>query len=107
MKIPKKVDYAVKIFQIVDEHPKTTTELASQLKTSVFFLQQIVARLHRAGLVLVVRGPGGGVKNYVLVTNLYSIARALGYTDKSLSGLDGGYLDLLKQYKVQSNLFTV
>jgi Rrf2 family iron-sulfur cluster assembly transcriptional regulator len=46
----------------LDERPVSLTEIAAAQMLSVAYLEQIFARLRRAGLVESARGPGGGYR---------------------------------------------
>lgn len=43
-------------------HPVTLTDIATRQTISLSYLEQLFSRLRRAGLVVGVRGPGGGYK---------------------------------------------
>ena len=44
------------------QHPVTLTDIATRQTISLSYLEQLFARLRRAGMVTGVRGPGGGYK---------------------------------------------
>ena len=64
MKLNSKASYAVKaIVDLLahgDGQPVALAELAARQDLSLSYLEQLFARLRRAGLVRAVRGPGGG-----------------------------------------------
>ena len=45
-----------------DDRPVTLAEIAERQQLSVAYLEQLFARLRRRGLVMSVRGPGGGYR---------------------------------------------
>ena len=45
-----------------DDRPVTLAEIAERQQLSVAYLEQLFARLRRQGLVMSVRGPGGGYR---------------------------------------------
>lgn len=52
------------------KHPVTLTDIATRQTISLSYLEQLFARLRKAGMVKGVRGPGGG---YTLSRNAYDI----------------------------------
>ena len=64
MKLGTKGRYAVMAIADLarhgDESPVTLSEIAQRQQISLSYLEQIFAKLRRAGLVKSVRGPGGG-----------------------------------------------
>lgn len=103
MKVPKKLDLAVRLIKTLGvEQPKRVQDVAPAIGTTVNFLEQIARRLRVAGIIQSVRGPGGG---YVVVNRkvtLYDVSRALQYTDEEMSGLDGQVILLLKGWIVRN-----
>lgn len=103
MKVPKKIDLAVKMIKRLDTvNPKRVLDLSTEVGTTVNFLEQIARRLRMASLIKAYRGPGGG---YVVTENkvtLYDVALALQYTDQEMSGLDGELLVIFKSWVVRS-----
>lgn len=86
MRLPEKVRIAIDLLSLLrsngDEKPKTVSDLASQVDTTELFLQQIVRKLGQAGLVIVSRGPGGGLQksgSETAVPNVLTVCQALGY----------------------------
>ena len=66
MRLTTKGRYAVTAMLDLAFHsrvkPVTLTEIATRQTISVSYLEQLFSRLRRAGLVVGVRGPGGGYK---------------------------------------------
>lgn len=104
MKVPKKIDLAVKTIKKLDMvNPKRVADLATEVGTTMNFLEQITRRLRMANLIKAHRGPGGG---YVAVqgkVTLYDVSKALQYTDQEMSGLDGELLNIFKSWTVRDS----
>lgn len=66
MKLGTKGRYAVMamvdLAKYSDKKPITLSEIATRQEISLSYLEQLFAKLRRAGLVKSVRGPGGGYK---------------------------------------------
>ena len=66
MKLSTKGRYAVMAMVDLAAHygegPVTLSDIASRQEISLSYLEQLFAKLRRAGLVQSVRGPGGGYK---------------------------------------------
>ena len=107
MKVPKKIDLAVKTIKLLDTtNPKRVSDLATQVGTTDNFLEQITRRLRLANLIKAKHGPGGGyVANNGKVT-LYDVSKALQYTDQEMSGLDGELLLIFKSWVVRNGTET-
>lgn len=62
MKLNKKVELGIKALNALKNRPNPTrtVDIASEVGTTVNFLEQIMRNLRRAGIVTVKRGPGGG-----------------------------------------------
>ncbi|WWO99349.1 MAG: Rrf2 family transcriptional regulator [Candidatus Dasytiphilus stammeri] len=75
MKLTSKGHYAViAILDIaLNSHlgPVSLTDISKRQGISVFYLQQLLAKLRKQGLVSSIRGPGGG---YILVKKINEIA---------------------------------
>ena len=87
IKQPKEVMLAVDIINKLSDKPITSKELSDSLAEGQAFIQRIIYKLGKAGLVKVVRGPGGGVVwadvNTVGELNLGQIYLALGRVSES------------------------
>lgn len=81
MKLNKKVELGIKAVNALKNRqtPTRTADIASEVGTTVNFLEQIMRNLRSAGIVTVKRGPGGG---YSLDTSktvtAYLVAQAVG-----------------------------
>ncbi len=93
MKINKKLELAIRSVKALQTRntPTRTADLATEVGTTLHFLEQIMRNLRTAGLVVSVRGPGGG---YVLAdrgtgteVTAYDVAKAVGRLNQ---GLDAG-----------------
>jgi DNA-binding IscR family transcriptional regulator len=103
MKIPKKLELAVKIVKSLDTTKKRpVSDLVTEVGGTVSFLEQIARRLRGAGLIHGQRGPRGGYTVTASEVTLYDISKALQYTDEEMSGLDGSLLKFLKSVTVRS-----
>lgn len=103
MKVPKKIDLAVKTIKSLDTvTPKRVSDLATQVGTTSSFLEQITRRLRMANLIKAHRGPGGGYVATDGKVTLYDVSRALQYTDQEMSGLDGELMVIFKSWTVRS-----
>ena len=60
-KEPKDVTLARELLTLLTDRPQRVKDLAVTLNTSVMFLQQITAKLSKAKMLQVKRGPNGGV----------------------------------------------
>lgn len=103
MKVPKKVDLAVKTIKTLNVNdPKRVSDLATEVGTTVSFLEQITRRLRMANLIKAHRGPGGGYVATDGKVTLYDVSRALQYTDQEMSGLDGELMLIFKSWVVRN-----
>ena len=104
MKVPKKIDLAVKTIKTLDPtNPKKVSDLAPEVGTTVNFLEQITRRLRMANLIKTHRrGPGGGYLATESKVTLYDVSKALQYTDEEMSGLDGELLLIFKSWVVRN-----
>lgn len=89
MKINKKLELGIKAVSALKTKsgPTRTSDLASEIGTTVSFLEQIMRNLRTAGIVTVKRGPGGG---HVLAAehanvSAYTVAKAVGRDFGTLS----------------------
>ena len=82
MKINKKLELAIKALTALKGKtvPTSTTQLATEVGTTVAFLEQIMRNLRMANLVVVKRGPGGGyeLNTSVAPVTAYVVAQAVG-----------------------------
>lgn len=92
MRINKKLELAIRAVKALQtkNSPTRTSDLAVQIGTTLHFLEQIMRNLRTSGIVLSIRGPGGG---YVLAragaeVTASDVARAVG--SLSNNGLDAG-----------------
>lgn len=95
MKLNKKVELGIKAVNALKtrETPTRTADLATEVGTTVSFLEQIMRNLRTAGVVTVKRGPGGGytldrTKTVTAYTVAMAVGRELGTpsTDNSSTG---------------------
>lgn len=97
MKINKKVEIAINAVAFLRgrAEPTRTSDLASQIGTTVNFLEQIMRGLRMANIVQVKRGPGGGYyhPNCNGISAL-EIAKAVGFDMSSVA--EGMPADQLK-----------
>ena len=92
MKLNKKVELGIKAVNALKKYgnPVRTQDLAVEIGTTQHFLEQIMRNLRTSGIVVSVRGPGGG---YRLVTSTtpvtaYDVARAVGRLSEGLNSGD-------------------
>lgn len=81
MKLNKKVELGIKAVNALKGRiaPTRTADIASQVGTTINFLEQIMRNLRAAGLVTVKRGPGGGyMLNEDKLITAYLVAEAVG-----------------------------
>lgn len=83
MKMPEKVRLAVNVIRylklISDGKPRRVEDLAIIFGTSKNFLHQVVAKLRRAGMVVVIKGPKGGVGQSINDHTLLDVYQLFGY----------------------------
>lgn len=88
MKVNKKVELGISAVSALRKYdsPVRTQDLATEIGTTQHFLEQIMRNLRTAGIVVSVRGPGGGYK-LVATTHLtaYHVAKAVGRDFGTLS----------------------
>lgn len=62
MKLNKKLELGINAVQALKQRgkPTRTVDLASEIGTTLHFLEQIMRNLRTAGIVTSIRGPGGG-----------------------------------------------
>jgi Rrf2 family iron-sulfur cluster assembly transcriptional regulator len=62
MKLNKKLELGISAVEALKKRgkPTRTVDLATEIGTTLHFLQQIMRNLHVAGIVTSIRGPGGG-----------------------------------------------
>ncbi len=75
------IDIIRYVRKVIVEEPKciTVDELAIVLNHSELHLHQIVRKLAKAGLVMIQRGPGGGIKDARDYISGYDVGEALGH----------------------------
>lgn len=93
MRLTTKGRYAVTAMLDLAFHcqkkPVTLTEIASRQTISLSYLEQLFAKLRQSGLVLGVRGPGGGYKLSREVADI-SIAEVIAAVDESVDSTKCG-----------------
>lgn len=92
MKLNKKVELGINAVNALKKYttPVRTVDLCKEVGTTQNFLEQIMRNLRTAGIVVSVRGPGGGYKLNPATTTAvtaYDVARAVG---KFTQGIDLG-----------------
>lgn len=107
MKLNKKLEIGINAVMALKNREGfvKTADLASEIGTTVNFLEQIMRNLRNGGLVKVKRGPGGG---YSLVNglnpeelNAFTVAKAVGrFTDNLTDGDASLPSQLLKNIKM-------
>lgn len=62
MKLNKKLELGINAVQALKQRgkPTRTVDLATEIGTTLHFLEQIMRNLRTAGIVTSIRGPGGG-----------------------------------------------
>ena len=89
MKTNKKVELGINAVNALKkyENPIRTQDLATEIGTTQHFLEQIMRNLRTAGIVVSVRGPGGGYKLAPSTTPVtaYHVAKAVGRDFGTLS----------------------
>jgi DNA-binding IscR family transcriptional regulator len=102
MKVPKKVDLAVKMIKTLNgPKPRAVSDLVAEVGGTVSFLEQIARRLRAANLIHGQRGPRGGYTSTGTRVTLYDVSLALQYTDQEMSGLDGALASFLKSVVIR------
>lgn len=80
-RLNKDIEVAVNLISKLGDTPKRVEDLCVELNTTKHFLERVAGKLRRQGLLVAVKGPGGGVKateaEYVTLLSIYS---ALGHT---------------------------
>jgi Rrf2 family iron-sulfur cluster assembly transcriptional regulator len=74
----------IEIAEDNSDHPVTLAVIAKKQRISLSYLEQIFAKLRKAGIVKSIKGPGGGyvlAKNKINIT-IADIVRAIGETVK-------------------------
>lgn len=71
------------------ENPVTLTDIATRQTISLSYLEQLFARLRKAGMVTGVRGPGGGYKLSRTPTEI-SIAQIIAAVDEQIDSTKCG-----------------
>lgn len=72
-----------------EKKPVTLTDIASRQTISLSYLEQLFAKLRKSGLVIGVRGPGGGYKLSREVSNI-TIADVIAAVDESVDSTKCG-----------------
>ena len=93
MRLTTKGRYAVTAMLDLAFHsqkkPVTLTDIATRQTISLSYLEQLFARLRRAGIVTGVRGPGGGYKLSRAVRDI-NIAEIIAAVDEQLDSTKCG-----------------
>jgi Rrf2 family protein len=104
MKLNKKVELGINAVNALKnkEGAVRTQDLAVEIGTTQHFLEQIMRNLRTAGIVVSVRGPGGG---YKLVPdpklNAYTVAKAVG-RDFGVMSLSDKPMDRLSKAVIEA-----
>lgn len=81
MKLTKKVELGINAVTALKKYPNPvrTQDLATEIGTTLNFLEQVMRNLRVAGIVVSVRGPGGGYKlASTEPVTAYAVAKAVG-----------------------------
>lgn len=83
MNLNRKTELALDlVFKLKDGKTVSVTKLASELKTTVDYLQQIANKLRKGNLIESVRGPGGGIRRTRSVIKAYEVFEVMGELKK-------------------------
>lgn len=88
MKLNKKLELGISAVQALKQRgkPTRTVDLASEIGTTLHFLEQIMRNLRTAGIVTSIRGPGGGYTlNASTQVTALQVAQAVGRKFETLS----------------------
>jgi Rrf2 family iron-sulfur cluster assembly transcriptional regulator len=100
MKLTKNVEISMNALKVLKskEGFVRVQDMASEVGTTVHFLEQIMRKLKNAGLVDVKRGPGGGYafKRDLGEVNAFQVASAFGKFSLSLNADDTSPANRLK-----------
>ena len=93
MKLSTKGRYAmVALVDLACQQPESLsslTEISERQDISLAYLEQLFVKLRRAGLVMSVRGPGGGYRLARSPSDI-RVSDILGAVDETISALDAG-----------------
>lgn len=110
MKQNKKVELGINAVTALKKYsnPVRTQDLATEIGTTQHFLEQIMRNLRTAGIVVSVRGPGGGYRLATTTTPVtaYQVAKAVGRDFGTLS-LNDAPMDRLGKAVTEAFLNTV
>lgn len=110
MKLNKKVELGINAVNALKKYetPVRTQDLATEIGTTQHFLEQIMRNLRTAGIVVSIRGPGGGYKLATATVPLtaYHVAKAVGRDFGTLS-LDQAPMNRLSKALTEAFLNTV
>lgn len=88
--MPEKVRLSVDVMHhlrtISDGQPRRVEDLAVLLGTSKNFLHQVVAKLRQGGMLVVIKGPRGGVATSINDHNLLKVYQLFGYMTEEVEG---------------------
>ena len=89
MTLNKECQYATLFCLYLYRAGRTTVQTASEnMKLSRAFLDQVARQLRLAGMIVSIRGPGGGFELVSKEITLYDIISALGTSTRLLEGKD-------------------
>ncbi len=103
MKIKKDVQIAIAIVAELRLHDDYVRLEDLKIDSTISFLEQIAAKLSRADITTVKRGPGGGIKlASTLPISFYTIARALGEFKETILKSDHNSMNQLRKNIVEA-----
>ena len=87
MEMPEKIRLSIDLInylktEAVGGKPARVEDLAAKIGTTKNFLHQIVAKLSKAGMVSVIKGPHGGVLCSLTDHSLLDVYQLFGYLEK-------------------------
>src|SRR5271167_4098883 len=109
MKLNKKVELGINAVSALKKYanPVRTQDLAVEIGTTQHFLEQVMRNLRTAGIVVSVRGPGGGYKLVPSPTPISAlqVAKAVG-RDFGVLSLDEAPMSRLGKAITEAFLYT-
>lgn len=88
--MPEKVRLSVDVIRhlrtVPDGSPRRVEDMAAMFGTSKNFLHQVVAKLRQGGMVVVIKGPKGGIGQTIKEHNLLEVYQLFGYMTEPVEG---------------------
>lgn len=109
MKLNRKLEIGINAVNVLKTRTEVTkvSDMAAEVGTTVFFLEQVMRNLRKAGIVSVKRGPGGGyILNKEVAVNAFQVAEAVGSAPGTKMSLDGTPMNRLQKALVNAFLTT-